>query len=109
MGVRPPSNGPDDEPTSIEFGIAAVDARLKRVDLSFPASRADVLATLGDANIPYDVHGNTVGLETALEHVDRERFESRQELLNALHPVFEEYRKNHSGGFLRQVRTLLPF
>ena len=108
MGVRPPSND-NDEPESIEFGIAAVDARLKRADLEFPASSEDVTAELGSARIPYDVHGNDVPLETALERVDRRRFESRQELLNALHPVFEEYRKRHSNSVVQQVRALLPF
>ncbi|MFP8957083.1 hypothetical protein ACLI4Y_10165 [Natrialbaceae archaeon A-CW3] len=109
MGVRPPTNGSDDEPTSIEFGIAAVDATLKRSELSFPASSDDVRAELGDEQIPYDVHGNAILLETALEEVPQTEFESRQELLNALHPVFETYREEHSSGFMQQLRSLFPF
>lgn len=107
MGVRPPQN--DDEPESIEFGIAAVDARLRRTELSFPASREDVDQELGSANVPYDVYGNTVELSTIVEGTGCEQFESRQELLNELHPVFEEYRKRHSGGIVAQFRSLLPF
>lgn len=109
MGVRPPSNGNDDEPDSIEFGIAAVDARLKRADLSFPASNDEVAAHLGTEQIPYNVHGDTVALGEILAESGQDRFESRQELLNALHPAFEDYRKRHSNGVVQQVRSFLPF
>lgn len=109
MGVRPPGNDDSDDPESIEFGIAAVDARLRSVDLSFPASREDVERTLGAEQIPYDVHGNAVPLREVLEELPHQTFDSRQELLNALHPAFEEYRKRHSGGIVSQMRSLLPF
>ncbi|APW97908.1 hypothetical protein CHINAEXTREME_08990 [Halobiforma lacisalsi AJ5] len=109
MGVRPPSNGDDDEPESVEFGIAAVDARLKDADLSFPATRDDVAAELGTARIPYDVHGNDVSLGEMLSEVDSEEFRSRQQLLNELHEPFEEYRRQHSGGVFQQMRSMLPF
>lgn len=109
MGVRPPSNGDDDEPESVEFGIAAVDARLKHADLSFPATKDDVAAELGDEKIPYNVHGNDVPLGEMLSEVDAEEFRSRQELLNGLHHPFEEYRQRHSGGVVQQFRSLLPF
>lgn len=108
MGVRPPQNN-DDEPESIEFGIAAVDERLRRSELSFPASREEVDRELGDREIPYDVHGNTVPLAEALEETDCDSFRSRQELMNELHPVFEEYRIHRSSGVFAQVRSLLPF
>ncbi|MDQ2049528.1 hypothetical protein RBH26_03430 [Natronolimnohabitans sp. A-GB9] len=109
MGVRPPSGGDDDEPESIEFGIAAVDARLKSADLTFPATKDDIAAELGHEQIPYDVHGNDVSLGEMLAEVDTEEFHSRQELLNALHEPFEEYRQKHSGGVFQQVRSMLPF
>jgi hypothetical protein len=109
MGVRPPSSGDDDEPDSVEFGIAAVDAHLRNADLAFPATKDDVRAELGHERIPYDVHGNDVPLGEVLARAEPERFDSRQELLNALHQPFEEYRRNHSGGVVAQVRSLLPF
>ncbi|RQG90664.1 DUF5789 family protein [Natrarchaeobius chitinivorans] len=109
MGVRPPSSGDDDEPESIEFGIAAVDARLKDADLSFPATKDDVAAELGHERIPYNVHGSDVALGEMLAEVDAEEFRSRQELLNELHRPFEEYRKKHSGGVFQQMRSMLPF
>ncbi|ARS90682.1 hypothetical protein [Natrarchaeobaculum aegyptiacum] len=109
MGVRPPSNGDDDEPKSVEFGIAAVDARLRDSDLSFPATRDDVAAELGHERIPYDVHGNDVALGEMLDEVDAREFRSRQELLNELHEPFETYRQEHSGGVFQQVRSMLPF
>ncbi|SDJ46455.1 hypothetical protein [Natronorubrum texcoconense] len=109
MGVRPPSGGDDDEPESVEFGIAAVDARLRRSDLSFPATRDDVAAELGHEQVPYDVHGNTVALGEMLDEIPTAEFRSRQELLNQLHEPFEEYRRNNSGGVFQQVRSMLPF
>ena len=109
MGVRPPSGGDDDEPESVEFGIAAVDARLRGSDLSFPATRDDVAAELGHEQIPYDVHGNTVALGEMLDEIPTAEFRSRQELLNQLHEPFEEYRRNNSGGVFQQVRSMLPF
>ena len=109
MGVRPPSSGDDDEPESIEFGIAAVDARLKEANLAFPATKEDVEAELGHERIPYNVHGNDVALGEMLAEVETEEFRSRQELLNELHGPFEEYRRNNSGGVFQQVRSMLPF
>ncbi|OVE85870.1 hypothetical protein [Natronolimnobius baerhuensis] len=109
MGVRPPSNGDNDDPESIEFGIAAVDATLKRTDLSFPASKDDVAAELGHERIAYDVHGNDVALHKMLEEVNASEFRSRQELLNELHGPFEAYRKENSGGVFQQMRSMLPF
>ncbi|WP_247002201.1 hypothetical protein [Halosolutus gelatinilyticus] len=109
MGVRPPSSEDNDDPESVEFGIAAVDAELRDADLSFPATRTDVEAELGHERIPYDVHGNDVSLGEILAEVDAEEFGSRQELLNALHDPFEAYRKRHSGSVVQQVRSLLPF
>jgi hypothetical protein len=109
MGVRPPSNGDDEEPDSIEFGIAAVDAHLRDSDLSFPATKDDISAAIGHERIPYDVHGNDVPLGEILAEVPTEQFDSRQELLNALHQPFEEYRRDHSNGVVAQVRALLPF
>jgi len=109
MGVRPPSSGDDENPDSIEFGIAAVDAHLKDATLSFPATKDDIRAELGHEHIPYDVHGNDVALGEILDDVPTDRFDSRQELLNELHEPFEEYRRNRSGSVVSQFRSLLPF
>ena len=109
MGVRPPSNGTDDDAEGIEFGIAAVEPHLRETSFSFPASSEDVVTELGAQQVSYDVHGNTVTLEEILEEVDQDRFENRQDLLNALHPVFEAYRTRHSSGVIQQVRSFLPF
>ena len=108
MGVRPPSNS-DSTPESIEFGIAAVDARLDTADLSFPASIDDVEDQLGDEQIPYDVHGNAVQLSDVLDELDTDHFETSVELMNDLHPHFERYRKRQSRSVVGQVRSLLPF
>ena len=108
MGVRPPS-GDDEEPAVVEFGIAAVDAQLRSSTLSFPATRSEVSEALGEERVPYDASGNDVALETVLADLDDERFESRQELLNALHPHFEDYRERHGGGIVAAVRSVLPF
>lgn len=108
MGVRPPTNDTS-EPDVIEFGIAAVDARLDERELSFPADRETVRAAFSGESIPYDASGSTVPFETALDAVDAETFEDEQELLNALHPVFEEYRASRTPSLLQRLRTLFPF
>ncbi|USZ68055.1 hypothetical protein NGM10_15140 [Halorussus salilacus] len=109
MGVRPPqSNSGDDGPEVIEFGIAEVAAELDEADLSFPATGAEVVSTLSDPRIDYNAKGHAVALSEALSELDRDRFESEQELLNALHPVFERYRNSRSPGVIERVRAALP-
>ncbi|HKL30617.1 MAG TPA: hypothetical protein VJ898_15285 [Natrialbaceae archaeon] len=108
MGVRPPTNDTS-EPDVIEFGIAAVDARLDERELSFPADRETVRAAFSGAAIPYNASGSTVAFETVLDAVDVETFEDEQELLNALHPVFEEYRASRTPSLLQRLRSLFPF
>lgn len=108
MGVRPPDAGSDPEPEVIEFGIAAVDARLDETELSFPATADTVAKALGETEIPYDAHGRSIPIETALEETGKTEFTDRNELLNALHFVFEE-RRERSLGFIDRLRSLLPF
>lgn len=105
MAARPP---PDDldEPDVVEFGIAALDAHLEGADVEFPASAREVLDALGDPAIDYDAAGHDVALSTVLEGVDADRFESRQDLLDAAHPEFER-RRRRGGGLLGWLRALL--
>lgn len=105
MAARPPSDDLD-EPDSVEFGIAALDAHLDDADLSFPATPGEVTDALGDPAVDCDPSGRAVRLSTALEGVDRERFESRQDLLDAVHPEFERLRER--GGVFAWLRSLLP-
>jgi hypothetical protein len=109
MGVRPPTNDGDDEPETVTFGIAALDARLDDAEISYPVDADEVVATLGDPEIPYDATGNGVTLSEALDRTHFSRFETEQELLNALHPVFESYRERTSNSFIAQLRALFPF
>jgi len=109
MGVRPPQDDADDEPETITFGIASLDARLEDAELEYPVEADEVVGTLGDPDIPYDAAGSTVRLSEVMEKVHFQRFESEQELLNALHPVFESYREKASGSIIGQLRALLPF
>lgn len=107
MGVRPPpSDG--DEPDLVEFGIAALDAELSEADLDFPATAAEVRAALGGTEVEYDPAGHTVTLGEVLDRVETGRFETEQELLEALHPVFEDLRANRSPGIIGWLRSLLP-
>lgn len=108
MAVRPPSND-SDEPDAIEFGIAALDARLKEADVTFPATGQELLDGLDSTDVPYDSSGSTLDLREALDRVPTSEFETETELLNALHPVFEEHRERAGGGFLARLRRLLPF
>jgi len=109
MGVRPPSNDVDDEPDVIEFGIAALDARLEDANVTYPVSAAELDDEYGQVEVPFDATGHTTTLHEALSDVDREEFETQQDLLNALHPVFERKRQATSNSILSQLRGLVPF
>ena len=110
MAARPPTGGDDDTPEVIEFGIAALDARVDDADLSFPATEEDVRRALGDDEIPYDARGRTIGIGEALDEIEADSYETENELLDAVYPVFEE-RRNASGpgSVLGHLRAMLPF
>lgn len=109
MGVRPPSNDVGDEPDVVEFGIAAMDARLEDAEVTYPVSRTELVDELGGTKVPFDAAGNTMTVGEALSEADRDRFDSQQDLLNALHPVFERKRQAASTSLLAQLRALVPF
>lgn len=100
--------GDDSDPDLIEFGIPILDDRVEEADLEFPADRGDIEVAIGPVEIPYDAHGHTVTIADALRQVDQESFETKRELLDALHPVFEARRRGGSG-VLATIRSLLPF
>jgi hypothetical protein len=108
MGVRPPQQD-GDEPDAIEFGIAALDARVSEAAISFPASEDEIVAALGRTDIPYNATGNTIDIRDAIDRSGKSYFETEQEFLNALHPVFEELRESASNSILMQLRALVPF
>ena len=109
MGVRPPTDDVDDEPDVVEFGIAALDARLESADVEFPATAAGLEERFGHTDVPYDAAGHTMPFSEALDATDRDSFESEQDLLNAVHPVFERKRQSASTSILSQLRALVPF
>jgi hypothetical protein len=109
MGVRPPSNDVDDEPDVVEFGIAALDARLEDAEVTYPVSAAELDDEYGHTEVPFDATGHTTTLHEALSEVERKEFDSQQELLNVLHPVFERKRQAASNSILSQLRALVPF
>lgn len=104
MGVRPPQDDDDEPDRSIEFGIAALSARLEESDLTYPASGEEIVEALSNPEIPYGPGGGTISLRAAIERCDREQFDSERQLHDALHPVFEEERTS-SGvvGWLRSI------
>jgi hypothetical protein len=108
MAARPPQND-NEEPETLAFGIAALDARLDEAAVDWPATDDDLLRALDDPSIPYDASGSEVALADVLDRVPAREYESELELLNALHPVFEEYRENSTRSVLGQLRSLLPF
>ena len=108
MAARPPGGGDTAEPEAIEFGIAALDARLDEADVSFPATAAELGEALGDQEIPYDAQGRSIALSTALDRVPKQRFENETELLDALYPVFDEAR-SEERGVIASLRDALPF
>lgn len=109
MGVRPPSNDDDDSPEVIEFGIAALDETLSDANVSYPTDVKSLSDELGHVEVPCDAAGHSISLEEALGRTDRRQFEHEQELLNALHPVFEARREATGSSLLAQLRSLFPF
>jgi len=107
MAARPPSNDIDDEPEIVEFGIAALDARIEQREVAFPVTSPDLASTHGDLRVAVDPAGHELALDEALARCDREEFSSKQDLLNALHPVFEAERESGSG-ILGRLRALVP-
>lgn len=109
MAARPPSNDMDDGPDVTEFGIAALDAAVEDWDVSFPLSAEELRAEYGEEHIAIDVSGHEMSLDTALADCPQRRFDDKQDLLNALHPIFETERERLSNSLLGQLRALLPF
>ncbi|MFB6080807.1 MAG: hypothetical protein ABEJ81_07410 [Haloferacaceae archaeon] len=108
MAVRPPQNG-ESEPEVIEFGIAALAPRIDRADVDFPATTDELVRATGNPEVPYDAGGNAVSLNEALDALPEDRFESKSDLLDRLHPVFEERRERAASSIVAQIRALLPF
>jgi hypothetical protein len=109
MGVRPPQQDGTDHVATVAFGIAALDEHLEETSVTFPVTGSELVETLGDPAIPYDAAGNELVLSTALEETHAQQFETRQDLLNALHPVFEARRERATNSIVGQLRSLLPF
>jgi len=109
MGVRPPDSGNSESPDVVEFGIAAVDDRLDLDGLSYPVDVADLREQYGSVEVPYTASGRTTDMTTVLKRVETREFDSKRELLNELHPVFEEMRASASSSILGQLRALVPF
>lgn len=108
MAIRPPQTDSAD-PTAVTFGIAAVDERLSEADVSFPTTADRLVSELDDPAIPYDAAGNELPLSEALDELSRTDYDSKAELLNLLHPVFERYRDRAAASLFTRIRLLLPF
>lgn len=109
MGVRPPQQGDDAEPETIAFGIAALDGYLDQGDVSFPTTQNELVEATGNPDIPFDAKGNEIPLRRALDNTQTTEFETRQDLMNALHPVFEAKRERANNSVIGRIRSLLPF
>jgi len=108
MAARPPQQDTS-SPDSVEFGIAALVGHLDHADIEYPATREEIVRALGDPEIPYDGSGNAVVLSEAMDALPKRQFESESELLDLLHPVFEEYRVSTGGSLIGRIRSMLPF
>ena len=108
MAARPPQQDTS-SPDSVEFGIAALVGHLDQAELEFPATRTEVVRALDDPEIPYDGSGSVVALSEAMESLPKRTFDSESELLDLLHPVFEEYRVSSGGSLIGRLRAILPF
>jgi hypothetical protein len=104
--MRPPQ-GSDDTPSTVEFGIAALDGQLD--EELFPVTADEIVETLDDPQVPYDAKGRSVALSEALAEADADLFEDEDDLLNELYPVFEEYRNGTGPGLVGWLRNRLPW
>lgn len=109
MGVQPPTDELEEKPDVVEFGIAALDARLTELDVSFPTDAETLTAEYGNLTVPVNAAGHEISLGEAIEETGRTKFDSERDLLNALHPVFETRREKTSRSVLAQLRSLVPF
>ncbi|WP_411963435.1 hypothetical protein [Haloferax sp. YSMS24] len=108
MAARPPQNDTSD-PDAIEFGIAALSSDVDDADIDYPADARTIAQALNHVDVPIDAAGNTVAIDDALEATGKDQFDSRRDLLESLHPVFEEFRANASKSLLGRLRALVPF
>jgi len=108
MAARPPADDDDEGPDVVEFGIPAVEGALETAELTYPVDAEGVVEATGDPDVPVDTAGRTLTLSTALDRCDERRFDSRRDLLNALHPVFEDARRSGASGVVGFVRSLVP-
>ena len=104
--MRPPQ-GSDSDPSTVQFGIAALDGELDE-DV-FPATAEEIVEALDDPQVAYDAKGRSVALSRALSGTDAERFDDEAHLLNELYPVFEEYREGAAPGLVGWLRERLPW
>jgi hypothetical protein len=102
--MRPPQNE-SSEPDTIEFGIAALNARIDDSGVSFPATAGEVVESVQTADIPYDGSGNTIHLGEVLSQAGQQEFDNQTELLNTVHPIFEEKRANSAPGFIERIKN----
>lgn len=108
MAARPPPNDSSD-PDHLEFGIAALAARLDDAEIEYPATADEIVAAIDATAVPVDGSGNTVELSKAFDRLAQSRFENETEVLDVLHPVFETYRAEAGSGVIGRLRSLLPF
>ena len=107
MGVRPPQQDGSDA-DHIEFGIAALEPHLDD-RIEYPATNEEIIHAVGDVEVSYDASGGTVALSEMLQKAPVRQYESKRDLLDTLHPVFEEYRAAASKSFFGRLRAMLPF
>lgn len=107
MARAPPAD--DSDPEVIEFGIPVLNDRLEEAAVQFPLDRDELERSHGAMEVPYDATGHTLRLGDALDELDADRFETKNELLDALHPVFEGYRQRSPTGLVATLRSYLPF
>ncbi|WP_313691367.1 hypothetical protein [Halorarum halobium] len=107
MAIRPP-RGDSGERESVEFGIAALNARLDDAGVAFPATTDEILAALGETEVPYDAAGHTLDLRDVLHDAETDSFETETELLDALYPAFEARRQGRADTLFNRIRSLLP-
>ena len=88
------------------FGPDAVRYLIEESDLSYPVSVRRLEREYALENVELDAAGNSVMLAEILGEVEDDAFESEQDLVETLEPLFEEQSRKRNDGLVASLKRL---
>lgn len=86
------------------YGPDAIDELVQEAGLSYPVTARQIERDHALANIDVDDSGLSIMVGEVLARTDADRFESREDLVEKLAPVFERERAERRTGVLGKVK-----